>query len=111
MENGPDSQVISDLAFEIQEAITDYLVKKTLQAAEEYNVASIVVGGGVAANQRLKDKFAILNSQLDNSQFTIHIPPMKLCTDNAAVIATAAHFHNHPQPWNTLSAKPNFPLI
>ena len=111
MENGPDSQVISDLAFEIQEAITDVLVKKTLQAAEEYNVASIVVGGGVAANQRLKDKFAILNSQLDNSQFTIHIPPMKLCTDNAAVIATAAHFHNHPQPWNTLSAKPNFPLI
>lgn len=101
-----NSQFISDLALEVQEAITDVLVEKTLAAAKEYHVKSIVVGGGVAANARLKEKFQVLSSK-----FQVHIPPLTLCTDNAAVIATTAYFHNNPQPWKTISAKPNFPLI
>jgi N6-L-threonylcarbamoyladenine synthase len=67
-----------------QEAIVEVLVEKTLAAAEMSDLASVVVCGGVAANSRLREKF------LDEGQsrgFEVYIPPMVLCTDNAAMIA------------------------
>ena len=100
-----NSQLISDLAAGIQEAIVDVLIAKTIHAAEKYSVKTIIIGGGVAANSRLKEKFMI-----HNSSFMIHIPPPKLCTDNAAVIASAAFFNNHPVSWKTVNANPNLQL-
>lgn len=91
------------IAYEIQEAITDVLVKKTLKVAEQYHVSSILLGGGVAANKRLKEKF---ESQIE-SGITLHVPEPKLCTDNAAVIASFAYFHNNPVDWRTIEAQPN----
>jgi N6-L-threonylcarbamoyladenine synthase len=67
-----------------QEAIVEVLVEKTLAAAEMSDLTSVVVCGGVAANSRLREKF------LDEGQsrgFEVYIPPMVLCTDNAAMIA------------------------
>jgi N6-L-threonylcarbamoyladenine synthase len=67
-----------------QEAIVEVLVEKTLAAAQMSNLSSVVVCGGVAANSRLREKF------LDEGQsrgFEVYIPPMVLCTDNAAMIA------------------------
>jgi N6-L-threonylcarbamoyladenine synthase len=67
-----------------QEAIVEVLVEKTLAAAEISDLTSVVVCGGVAANSRLREKF------LDEGQsrgFEVYIPPMVLCTDNAAMIA------------------------
>jgi len=100
--NPPTGGQIQQLSFEIQEAITDVLVDKTLKAAEKYRVKSILLGGGVAANQRLKEKFLIFSSK-----FNIAIPPTSLCTDNASYIASFAYFHNHPKAWQEIQARPD----
>jgi N6-L-threonylcarbamoyladenine synthase len=97
---------ISQLSYEIQESITDVLIKKTFMAAEKHNVKSIVIGGGVAANKRLSEKFRlhISNCKL---KIDLYIPPPSLCTDNAAYIGSYAFFHNHPVNWKKIEANPN----
>jgi N6-L-threonylcarbamoyladenine synthase len=96
-------QTVKDLARATQDAIIDVLTKKTLKAAKQYNVQSILLSGGVAANQTLKETFAVLSAQ---SSVTLFAPAKNLCTDNAAMIATAAYFNNTPQPFNTITANP-----
>jgi len=98
-------QFPNQLAYEIQEAITDVLVAKTLKAAQHFKVKSILVGGGVAANKRLRAKFKI-----QNSKFKIFIPEPKLCTDNAAIIACAAFFNYNPIPWQKIKANPGLEI-
>lgn len=92
------SQLTVDLSASIQEAIVDVLVKKTLKAAEEFKPKSIIVSGGVAANTRLREKF---NAQ---SPIPVYIPPVNLCTDNGAVIASYAYFNFKPIPWQETQA-------
>jgi N6-L-threonylcarbamoyladenine synthase len=75
-----------DMAREIEEAITDVLVEKTIRAATELGTRSIIVGGGVVANYRLREKFT---GQWKHDLF---LPDPKLATDNAAMIGAAAHF-------------------
>lgn len=101
-----NDEMIQRLAYEIQESITDVLVKKTLDAAKKYKVKSILLGGGVAANKRLTEKFQFL---IHNSKFLIHlyVPPPSLCTDDAAYIASFAYFHNKPIPWQKIQAQPD----
>ncbi|OPY06811.1 MAG: tRNA N6-adenosine threonylcarbamoyltransferase [Syntrophaceae bacterium PtaB.Bin095] len=67
-----------------QEAIVAVLVEKTLAAAERVHASRVVVCGGVAANSRLREKF---HAEGQSRGFEIFIPPMVLCTDNAAMIA------------------------
>ena len=81
---------ISDLAAEVQEAITDVLVQKTIRAANRNQVNSILLGGGVAANRRLREKLR------EKWSGQLSIPEVKFSTDNAAMIAAAAFFNNHP---------------
>ena len=97
-----NNEIIIYLAYEIQESITDVLVKKTIESAKKYNVKSILLGGGVAANERLRYKFSIFNAR-----FSIHIPPPKLCTDNGAVTASMAYFQHKSVPWREISARPD----
>lgn len=94
------------IAYEIQEAITDVLTKKTLMAVKQFNVSTLIIGGGVAANKRLTEKFKekIKNEKL---KISLNIPIPPLCTDNAAYIASYAYFHNNPQPWQEIQAKPD----
>ena len=80
-------------AYELQEAITDVLVKKTLAAAEKFDPKSILLCGGVAANKRLRQKIPQAIA-----------PPIALCPDNAAYIASAAFFNYHPVPWEKVNA-------
>ena len=78
-----------DIAASFQAAVVDVLVAKTLRAAISCGVRNIVVAGGVAANQCLREQMegaAILN------QMSLYIPPPVLCTDNAAMIAAAGSF-------------------
>jgi N6-L-threonylcarbamoyladenine synthase len=96
-------QTTNQLAFEIQEAICDVLVAKTLKAAQKYQVNSILIGGGVAANQRLRDKFYLKANSL-KLVAKIFIPNKNLCTDNAACIAAAAYFNYRPVPWQKIKA-------
>jgi len=78
---------VEDLAASFQAAVVDVLVEKTLQAAESFQVREIIVAGGVSANKRLREKI------LADSKRPVHIPPLALCTDNAAMIAGAGYFH------------------
>lgn len=97
-----DEALINGFAYEIQEAITDVLVKKTLRAAQKHQAKSILLSGGVAANSRLREKFSILHSQ-----FSIHVPPAQLCTDNAVAIASYAFFRGEPTDWHEITAVPD----
>jgi N6-L-threonylcarbamoyladenine synthase len=78
---------VADLAASFQRAVVDALVEKTCQAAERYNVAEILLAGGVCANSLLRHEMAL------RAQRPVRIPPFWLCTDNAAMIGAAAHYH------------------
>ncbi|HKC15049.1 MAG TPA: tRNA (adenosine(37)-N6)-threonylcarbamoyltransferase complex transferase subunit TsaD [Patescibacteria group bacterium] len=94
---------IGDLCASVQEAIVDVLIFKTIKAAKKYKVKSILLGGGVAANQRLRDE---LKNESDKLGIEFFVPPKNLCTDNGAMIAAAAFFNNGPIPFNKISANP-----
>ncbi|MBI2036304.1 tRNA (adenosine(37)-N6)-threonylcarbamoyltransferase complex transferase subunit TsaD [Candidatus Microgenomates bacterium] len=95
-------QLLADLSASVQQAIVDVLVAKTIKAAQKYKVKSILLGGGVAANQKLREqlKLEIVRQRrirLWRRNWKLEIPffvPEKwLCTDNAAMIASAAFFN------------------
>ncbi len=75
---------LPDVVASYQEAIMDVLVEKTIKAARENSIDQVVVCGGVAANSRLRQRFAEAASA---ARMELFIPPMVLCTDNAAMIA------------------------
>ncbi|MDZ4229080.1 MAG: tRNA (adenosine(37)-N6)-threonylcarbamoyltransferase complex transferase subunit TsaD [Patescibacteria group bacterium] len=104
-----DDKTISDLAASIEQAIVDVLITKTLKAAQKYQVNQIIIAGGVAANQKLASE---LKKTIHALRLTInlHIPPPALCTDNAAMIATAAIFNYQPVEPLKLQADPNLAL-
>ncbi|MBI2617467.1 tRNA (adenosine(37)-N6)-threonylcarbamoyltransferase complex transferase subunit TsaD [Candidatus Gottesmanbacteria bacterium] len=108
-----DEQIVIQLAHEIQESITDVLVKKTLDAVKKYAVKSILLGGGVAANRRLSEKFNLQISSRFNrekSKINLHVPPPSLCTDNAAYIGSFAYFCGKPASLSEVNAEPNLEL-
>jgi len=74
----------ADVAASFQEAALDILVKKAVRAAAEFHARSIAIGGGVAANQRLRELFRAGAAKLS---LPVYFPPQKLCTDNAAMVA------------------------
>lgn len=77
---------------EIQQAIIDVLIHKTIKAAKDFRVKSIILGGGVAANTELREQFKY-QLKTKNYQLNFLVPPKNLCTDNAAMIAATAYFH------------------
>lgn len=79
---------IADVAASFQAAVVDVLVAKTMRAVEHTGLKTVVVGGGVAANSRLRDQLAGTCRQ---AGVTLHVPPMPLCSDNAAIIAALGH--------------------
>jgi N6-L-threonylcarbamoyladenine synthase len=97
------------IAAEVQEAIVDVLIKKTLRAIREYKPESLLLAGGVAANIRLKEKFeTVISEHTPNVDF--FVPPPKLCTDNAAYIASFAYFNHSPIPWQKINANPQLTI-
>ena len=79
----------ANLATSFQNRVVEVLAKKTLRALEEYDVDHLIVAGGVAANKGLREKLTEL-CQEKNIHLTF--PPMKYCTDNAAMIGAAGYY-------------------
>jgi N6-L-threonylcarbamoyladenine synthase len=86
LEKKSNTLPVPDLAASFQAAVVDALFEKTMAAAREFRVKEILVAGGVSANQALRQAF------LNQSEFPVHIPPLYLCTDNAAMIAAAGYY-------------------
>ena len=78
-----------DLACSFQNRVVEILVKKTMKALKEFGVDRLIVAGGVAANQGLRERLQTLCEQ---ENIHLIIPPMKYCTDNAAMIGAAGYF-------------------
>jgi N6-L-threonylcarbamoyladenine synthase len=76
----------ADLAASFQQAVVDVLVQKARQALRRTGLTHLAVGGGVAANQTLR---RAMEQMVSDEKATLFIPPMSLCTDNAAMAAIA----------------------
>lgn len=98
-----------DIAASFQSSVVDVLVSKTLRAAKEYKVKQVIVAGGVAANSGLRNA---LKATFADTEVPLLIPPLKLCTDNAAMIAAAgtiAYEQGKRASWD-LNANPSLIL-
>lgn len=84
-----NDQELKDVCASYQEAIAETLVEKTLLAAKENNVKSVVIAGGVACNSRLRE---LSKERLEQEGITVYIPSPKYCTDNAAMIGSLGGF-------------------
>ncbi|MDN5835499.1 MAG: tRNA (adenosine(37)-N6)-threonylcarbamoyltransferase complex transferase subunit TsaD [bacterium] len=87
-----NDQQRQDFAASFQKTAIDTLVDKAQKAYQNYSPKSVVIAGGVAANQMLRDQ---LTSRVSSS---IEYAPMQLCTDNGAMIATLAYYYSQVQP-------------
>jgi len=106
---------IKEVAHEFQQAVIDVLVKKTLAAAKKYKVKTIMLAGGVSANQELRKQLATsIKNNFSNIQYLI--PDSQYCIDNAAMIAMAGYFRYKKNKadlknnWKKIEAKANLKL-
>lgn len=77
-----------DLARSFQDVAFEELVKKTKMAIETYNIKRVIMAGGVSASKALREK---MQDMCDELNVKLSVPPIKYCTDNAAMIACAAY--------------------
>ena len=84
----PSDQEIADIAASFQEAVVDVLIDKTVLASRMYNVRGITLGGGVAANSRLRQRLEDTSKDIG---IPVYFPSPGLCTDNAAMVAGLAY--------------------
>ena len=77
---------IPDICASFQYSVVDTLVRKTIMAARQYNARTVILSGGVAANSALRETI------VKESPVRVVMPPRGLCTDNAAMVASAGYF-------------------
>ncbi len=94
-----DEAMIADLAASYQEAVADTLVRNTTRAAGEFGARQVMLAGGVAANSRLRAK---MSAWSEDSGVPVAFPPIRLCTDNAAMVAGAGYFRACRHGWDGL---------
>ncbi|QSQ19241.1 tRNA (adenosine(37)-N6)-threonylcarbamoyltransferase complex transferase subunit TsaD [Pyxidicoccus parkwayensis] len=84
----PGGQALADLCASFQEAVADVLSKKLVAAARRLGHKQLVLCGGVAANSRLR---ALCKARAEERGLSMYLPPVRLCTDNGAMIAVAGY--------------------
>ena len=109
LNNKEKKKYLSFIAYEIEEAITDVLVKKTIKAIKDLKVKTLVIGGGVASNLRLREK---LKEEIkkENLKINYQFPYLEYSTDNAIMIALAGFFEslmNKNLEWQKIDALSN----
>ena len=100
---------IPQYCYEYQQAILDVLIGKTIKAAKKYNVKTIMLAGGVAANKQLRQQMEIKVLQ-KLPELAFNFPAMAYTTDNAAMIAAAGYFKYLKKdftPWDSFTVNPN----
>lgn len=102
-----DEQFISnnlkDICASIQASIVEILLKKLRKAAKETGIKEIAIAGGVSANSWLRAK---LQEEAVKHRWKVHVPAFEYCTDNAAMIAMAAHYKYEQEEFVNLQAGP-----
>ena len=95
------------MAAEVQQAIIDVLIKKTMKAVRDFNAKSLILGGGVSANQELRKQFKNkLEKESPNTNF--FVPKPNLSTDNAAMTAITGFYHKKDtKNWQKINADGN----
>ena len=80
---------VEDMCTSFQNRVVEVITKKTMRPLKEYKVKNLIIAGGVAANNGLRNKFATLCKE---EKINLSIPKIKYCTDNAAMIGAAAYY-------------------
>lgn len=103
----PNHRQKADFAASFQQATIDVLVLKTIKAAQKIKAASILLSGGVAANNELKHQLrCAVEKKIENIK--LYIPPNEYCTDNALMIALAGYLNRKKKTrWQKLEARAN----
>jgi len=78
-----------DIAASFNKVIAETIIDKVIRACKEYNINKISVVGGVSANSFIREK---LNIECKKNNIKLYLPSLKYCTDNAAMIGTAAFY-------------------
>ncbi len=106
-----------DIAASFEHAVVDVLISKTMRAAKEYNAKTVMLAGGVAANEELRKQLGQKIKQLEKmgelKAISYKLPARQLATDNAAMIAAAAYFRKNKATltrWRTLRANGNLKI-
>lgn len=95
------------MSAEIQQAIIDVLIRKTLKAAKNYKAKTIILAGGVAASSELRKQFK-KNLEKDLPGIRYLKPDIKFCTDNAAMVAIAGYLNRKKATsWKKIKANAN----
>jgi N6-L-threonylcarbamoyladenine synthase len=106
-------EYIRRMAYEVQRAIIDVLTKKTIKAAKEYKAKAIIIGGGVAANQKLREELKSQASKLETKPL-FFAPKKELSTDNAQMVAICGYFYwlksDKIKNWRLLRAWPHLKI-
>ena len=82
-------ETVTDIAASFERVVAEVLVERTINCAQDYGLADVVVVGGVAANNTLRK---MMISEANKKSIKVHLAPLNLCTDNAAMIGSAALF-------------------
>lgn len=103
---------INDFCASFEQAIVDVLIAKTIRAAKQYNVKTVILAGGVSANKKLRETLETsVNTKLVDTKLKMALP--EFCMDNGAMIAAAGYYLAKQKKftdWRTISADPNWKI-
>jgi N6-L-threonylcarbamoyladenine synthase len=100
-------EYIQEMCAEIQNTVIDVLISKTLKAARDFKVKTLILAGGVSANEELRERFK-KELKTKNYRLNFMAPEKNLCTDNAVMVAVAASFNvKNKRSWKEIEANAN----